>query len=1487
MKKVIYFLTFSIPLFISGQQVTPDYTKNHTHRIVYKKGYQSQYVTNATNDEKIETINYYDPLGRSVQNVAVKQGGKDDQGNDTDIITHIEYDLLGRQTKAYLPFAKTGTNGDFEDNALSGTLNFYNTAKYENTLNPYTEKMFDGSPLNRVKMLAAQGEDWKMGNGNEVEIDYDTNGVNEVKYYKISLGYMYAQPTLIDEGTFYLENTLYKMITRDEDHTGATKNHTVEEFKDKLGRVVLTRKYADMDLNDDGDTSDAGESEVPHDTYYIYDFFGNLTYVLPPKAEATITTPDTNTLNELCYQYRYDIKNRLIEKKIPGKDWEYIVYNLLDRPVLMQDGNGRVKSPDEWIFTKYDMFDRVAYTGRKAIDKTRSSYQEDYADDPTKYDQFETRQSNYQNLGGVNVYYTNEAIPTGVDEIYTIYYYDDYAFDLPSGMSSTITTSYGISSTSNVKGLATGSKIKVLGTSSWITTITYYDDHKRPIYVYSKNDYLGTTDIIENKLDFTGQVLETKITHKKTGEEDLVTIDKFDFAHSGRLTKQRKDLSQIHHTDLVGVAVASDGTITKTGSVYYWDAGGSSLNKFNKDGFIEWEVKGTNRYLVGFSDTNTNENYNTIDYGIYVSNSKYAAVYENGLSKGTILSSYKDGDILRIERKLGTVYYYANGELKYTSATTSITPMVLDYSIHDVGNQIQPILFGSSETIAINEYDELGQLERKKIGGTTNDELQVVDYAYNIRGWLKGINDVNNLGSHDLFAFKINYNNPTDPTKELFNGNISQAQWRTANVDSSLKSYLYDYDALSRITQAEFKNINNSSEDDKYNLRLVEYDKNGNIKKLRRSGYTDDLVYSEWLDQLTYTYDNGNKLTDILEQGHHHAGFADKTNTQAGDYTYDINGNLLTDVNKGITNIEYNHLNLPTLINFGSTDKIEYFYDALGAKLKKQVTEGGSVTTTDYAGNYIYKDNQLQFFGQVEGYVQPDQSGNFDYVYQYKDHLGNIRLSYSDSNNDGEVTGESSSLFFDDMENSSGWDSVGALGGSSAPVDDEHVLSGNNAIKLEKVAVGDIYAHSNVWIPINNTEGTDYIFSGWVYLESTDYAWANILLFMNEDTESGYFTEVAHSDRVYTKDQWVYIEKQVTVPANIDKINLRVGIYHNSPGATAWFDNLSIRKVNSVNEIVEENNYYPYGLKHNGYNNSVLSEHSYKYNGKELNKELGLEWYDYGVRNYDPALGRWFVSDAFAEKVPEMTPYRYAFNNPISVIDPDGNMESEIADLGGSDDGIWDTPENISNEGTDREVGGFSVLTGDVSIGFDAFGNIVVSGTGDNNSGKKQTNSNSGRKNYKKFFGDASKRVNKLLEEVSNQESSSVSDGDPPFNDISDPIKYPEVKIYESDYILDRTAVSIPGVGIFIHPSYKGIGRIKVLQHEYGHYLDAKYNIGLTYNSVGYTNFYLMVGIPSLITSTGLFGEHKSYSYEIRANKWAKWFFGNNYITDETNYPTH
>jgi hypothetical protein len=105
---------------------------------------------------------------------------------------------------------------------------------------------------------------------------------------------------------------------------------------------------------------------------------------------------------------------------------------------------------------------------------------------------------------------------------------------------------------------------------------------------------------------------------------------------------------------------------------------------------------------------------------------------------------------------------------------------------------------------------------------------------------LQSINDVTGLIStdlenrDDLFAFKINYNNPTDSNKALYNGNISETYWRTM-YDDQQRKYTYTYDHLNRLLRADYSRPDNGSVMNNYKEE-VNYDKNGNITDLGRTG---------------------------------------------------------------------------------------------------------------------------------------------------------------------------------------------------------------------------------------------------------------------------------------------------------------------------------------------------------------------------------------------------------------------------------------------------------------------------------------------------------------------------------------------------------------------------------------------------------------------------------------------------------------------------
>ena len=104
-----------------------------------------------------------------------------------------------------------------------------------------------------------------------------------------------------------------------------------------------------------------------------------------------------------------------------------------------------------------------------------------------------------------------------------------------------------------------------------------------------------------------------------------------------------------------------------------------------------------------------------------------------------------------------------------------------------------------------------------------------------------------------------------------------------------------------------------------------------------------------------------------------------------------------------------------------------------------------------------------------------------------------------------------------------------------------------------------------------------------------------------------------------------------------------------------FFDDLKITHTKSP--IISADDYYPFGLQiaQNAYQRESAIDQRYKYNGKELQPELGLNWHDYGARMYDATIGRFMVTDRFSEKYFDFSPYQYAINNPIRLVDINGD----------------------------------------------------------------------------------------------------------------------------------------------------------------------------------------------------------------------------------------
>ena len=283
--------------------------------------------------------------------------------------------------------------------------------------------------------------------------------------------------------------------------------------------------------------------------------------------------------------------------------------------------------------------------------------------------------------------------------------------------------------------------------------------------------------------------------------------------------------------------------------------------------------------------------------------------------------------------------------------------------------------------LAKNTYDDLGRLSQIVRHGNTS--LQTT-YKYNVRSWLQRISASN------LFNMSILYNEPS--TSPCYNGNISGISWKS---DSKSRGYDFKYDGFSRLLSASYRE--NGTKLSHYDTSYT-YDDMGNILSLKRNGLQDGGTYG-LIDNLTYTY-QGNQVVKIDDQVEDPTykgvfNFMDGANEEI-EYEYDKNGNLVKDLNKNISKIEYNLLNLPSKITFGDGKTITYVYDASGVKLlaNYKTAHPASSHTIAYCGNMIYEDDtfkQVLFDG---GYITFTDNRAM-YHYYLKDHLGNNRVVVS------------------------------------------------------------------------------------------------------------------------------------------------------------------------------------------------------------------------------------------------------------------------------------------------------------------------------------------------------------------------------------------------------------------------------------------------------------------------------------------------------------
>ncbi len=1189
---------------------------------------------------------YFDGLGRPLQEV-IKGASPDGQ---KDLVSMHTYDAFGRETINYLPYPAipNGTDaGKFKTDPFSATQTYYQTNYTDQR--PFSQTEIEPSPLNRPTKTMAPGNSW-VGSGRGIEKQYLINTINdEVRIWNI--GYNVNIELNIPTSTAtYPAGQLYKNVTIDE------HQKLVVEYTDKEGHVILKKvQLADIpSVNHTGWLC----------TYYVYDDFGLLRFVMQPKAVEYLNTNGWvlpvpplgggggDVVAELCFRYEYDGRNRMTAKKVPGAGWVYMCYDKRDRLVYTQDANMRNGSSlpifggagGGWMVTFYDALNR-----------------------PTAAALYKTGLSQNQLQDALNGLVMENPTPSIAEgDLYRLsyIYYDNYTFSGAVGFEGpqliATQSNYQLgdevadntTQATSTRGLVTGTKTRVLvpplGGGTWQTATTYYDVNGKPLQAISTN-HKGGKDIVTTQYSFTGKVISTVSKH-----------------HNPAATLAGTQTTTIQQTTLNSNNYAI-----------------STRQKINNDAWLP---------------------------------------------------------------------------------------------------------------ISTLQYDDMGKAKRKEMGNgynmDGNAEKFFTNFSYNIRGWLTGVNkaDIESAGNYAwtstvffkaIFAQKLSYDygfgksadyNAASTEYGQVNGNISGQVWVHAG-NQRKRAFGYEYDNVNRLTKADYtedfygwRNSQGTWYENEFSVSNISYDANGNIKSMKQMGSRPES-WGTLLDDMTYDYSlTSNKLksvTDAITDTTFNLGDFKDNNKTGDDYTYDANGNMIADKNKGISAITYNYLNLPQTINVTNKGTITYTYDATGNKLQKIVTPappsggGGGATTTDYLGAFQYQNSELQQVAHAEGRVRYAKRMTYNgqtaeyywnYDFYYKDHLGNIRATVTEQQDQSRYTVTTEAAVQTQELSYTHFNPADTRTRSQIPGYANTAENNNRVIRtltngqrymayntVLKVMAGDevdikvdYYYRNSETASDLGAPPQDWNYWGWVgllYPMFGNMAGAINPAHLNSNQISGSGNSVnawsignflsnrgatTNSSRPKAYLNWVFMDEnfkitesgsnwrqvgdQTTefsslvseIPVKVQKSGYVYVWVSNESNTPVYFDDLKIN--HRAGPLLQEDDYYPFGLemKMLGSRASGKQENKLKYNGKELQSDFDLEWTDYGARMYDGQIGRWHVVDPLAAHPKQigMSPYSAFANNPIRYVDPTGMIWEDPKDAERLNKSVNSKIESIGKDNT-------------------------------------------------------------------------------------------------------------------------------------------------------------------------------------------------------------
>ncbi|MBB1285931.1 hypothetical protein HRH25_16225, partial [Flavisolibacter sp. BT320] len=813
----IYSNTIKLQVVSAGWE-DRNYVREHAVRISGQATWQA--IDALAIGDKIQTTTYMDGLGRSVQQIS-KGAATPAQTGGTwgDVVQFSAFDPMGLEPLKYLPYTTTTEAGKFKTAPQTAQAQYY-TATY-NESPAYSQITFENSPLNRVKNIKAPGQQWAASAGNTT--GYETNTIED-NVQVFSTGYVQgAAPVHMG---VYPAGTLYKAVSTDENLK------KVIEFTDKSGQLIL-RKVELEDTHPTAHGGWICTYSVYDDFGQLrFQLQPEAVKYLEASGWSFATTNGDKVLKELCFQYFYDEKGRNTWKKAPGAEPLLMVYDNRDRLVFTQDGNQRIKTTPEWTATLYDELDRPVITTLYNTGKTAADLQTDIAIAATQSSvtttqagealvdlvvpsrdatitQYKARNSiefvaGFESESGAQ--FTAEIDPTATGSTTTInvlayknpigaadlnntavctilkyQFYDDYSFsgkksfqpdfENAGAYSFSQTDIQPIVSTKRTLGFPTGSKVRILGTPTFLNATSYFDDRGAPIQMLEDNQLSGT-DATTLQYHFDGRVMSSFKRHStiNTGYSGFGVLTKNVFDKLGRVTGIDKKWGSNPFQTVAEYSYDDMGRLkTKRLAPGYTAEGKTELESLTYSYNLHNLLTGINKdYALKAGGT-----YNKWDhfFGLYLGYDNKDAVFNaarlNGQVAGLLWNTQGDDQQRKYDYTYDNAGRLVNASFNERKTTTDLwSNAKMDFSVTGSGGKIGYDLNGNL----------LSMIQKGVvIGGAAPVSVDDLQYSYAaLSNKLLKVTDVGQLGaSNGQFGdFKDGSNGTADDYVYDANGNL-------------------------------------------------------------------------------------------------------------------------------------------------------------------------------------------------------------------------------------------------------------------------------------------------------------------------------------------------------------------------------------------------------------------------------------------------------------------------------------------------------------------------------------------------------------------------------------------------------------------------------------------------------------------------------------------------------------------------------------------